>query len=304
MFKKYSSIENHYQNKYIAMFLEWHPELKDVQYVVEHKIDGANISILINENNEVFWAKRSGKIGNDNFMGLNEIKHEYDEIINNLIEWKTREDVKELQIYGEIYGPGIQNRVNYGDKKRIDFFDCRLDGVYMSSVWFYEMMNDIGWIRRVRTLELVQGLENALKAKTSYYTEQGSLIEGVVIKPYINNYYSPVGERFVLKIKNKEFAEKMEPKKRKEKSSFRDEVENLRSEFESYINESRLLSAFSKEGEIEDTKDIGKYIKFVLEDAKDDFYKENTLPDDLTKTEEKYIFNVSKGIVEMLKRYL
>ena len=303
MFKKYSSIENHYQNKYIQRFLEWHPEIADAKFTVEHKIDGANVSILIDENDNVFWAKRSGIMPDDeNFKGINDIKHEYDELIKFLIEWKHKEEVDTIQLYGELHGPGIQNRANYGDKKKIEFFDAKLDGEYMAPVYFYELMADVGWTKQIRVIEIVEGLDNALNVKTRYRTDAGTLIEGVVIKPLFHNYYSPVGERFVLKKKNEEFAEKSKTKKKSPKKHS-PEVEETRQEFESFINENRALSVFSKEGEIGDGREIGKYIKLVLEDAKEDFFKENSI-DGFTKDEEKYIFNVSGQIVPILRKYL
>ena len=38
-----------------------------------------------------------------------------------------------------------------------------------------------------------------------------------------------------------------------------------------YINENRLADLFSKYGEIQSNAEIGKYIKLMLEDAKEDF---------------------------------
>lgn len=38
MFKRYSSIENSYQNKYILNALSHHPELKDSSFIVQEKL--------------------------------------------------------------------------------------------------------------------------------------------------------------------------------------------------------------------------------------------------------------------------
>ena len=68
-----------------------------------------------------------------------------------------------------------------------------------------------------------------------------------------------------------------------------------------------MLDTFSKHGEIQTPKDIGKYIKLILEDAKEDFLKDyniNELVIDLDKNKEKAIFNVGSRIVNLLKSKL
>lgn len=74
-------------------------------------------------------------------------------------------------------------------------------------------------------------------------------------------------------------------------------------EFKSYITENRLLSVFSKEGQIQSPKEIGKYIKLLLTDAQDDFLKDNDISH-LDKQQQKDVFNVGSLIANMLKSYL
>jgi hypothetical protein len=50
-------------------------------------------------------------------------------------------------------------------------------------------------------------------------------------------------------------------------------------------------------------KQMGNYIKLVLEDAKEDFLKEHTLPD-LDEKTKKVIFNVGTDIALILKSLL
>lgn len=309
MFKKYQSIENHYQNKHIKFFLNMYPELERAGYIVEEKLDGANISICINEDNLVRWGKRSSLLDDEqNFMGLESIKPQYNLLINALIEQKNINNYKELQIFGELHGPGIQKRINYGDNLQIKFFDIRVvdkdeNSFYCDPLTFYIVMSDMNMENHLaKRLTFFEKLEDALNFDTRIKNEYGSLIEGVVIKPYYTNYYSPVGGRFILKKKNEEFLEKVKtPKKKKEYS---EEVEKLETEFNSLINKNRVLSVFSKEGEIENPNQIGDYIKMVLSDAKEDFFKEHSLPEEITKDEEKYIFNQGTKIVGILKEYL
>lgn len=305
MFKKYNSIENHYQSKHINRFAERFPSIPDDVYSIEEKLDGSNISIVISNQN-VRWAKRSQMIADDdNFNGLQSIKGDYQEVIDMLFTYKEMNDINVIQIFGEIFGQGIQKRINYGDGKYIRFFDIMIDGVFQTPEFLENLFKQNGLEHfLVKRFALIEGLENALNFDCHVVNENGSLIEGVVIKPYKDNYISPVGERFLIKKKNPEFSEREKVTKVKAiKESFRPEVIELSKIFASYVNENRVLSIFSKEGEIDNPKEIGKYIKLVLEDAKEDFLKENELIE-MDKKEEKFVYNVGNTIVNILQKYL
>ena len=86
--------------------------------------------------------------------------------------------------------------------------------------------------------------------------------------------------------------------------SIPDNILELRSEFERYITENRLDSVISKEGEITGMEEMGKYIKFVLKDAMDDFLKENDISD-IDKADSSLIFKTGGKIVAnfIMKRF-
>ena len=46
-FKKYQSIENHDQEKFIEGFLNYYPELKGMKYIATEKIHGTNFSVYL-----------------------------------------------------------------------------------------------------------------------------------------------------------------------------------------------------------------------------------------------------------------
>jgi len=152
-----------------------------------------------------------------------------------------------------------------------------------------------------------KGLESALAFDTKFNSwvlgKPDNLCEGVVIQPRDKVYYDRHGESpFILKKKNAEFKEKEQAKKVRVVDT---EVERLNAEFASYVTDNRLQAVFSKEGEIESPKQIGSYIKLVMEDAKVDFLKD--FEGDVaatSKAQQKQIFNVSKTIAGMLKTYL
>ena len=71
-----------------------------------------------------------------------------------------------------------------------------------------------------------------------------------------------------------------------------------------YVNENRVLSVFSKEGEISEPNEIGHYIKMVVEDAINDFEKDYDCSG-LDKNQRKQIFKSgNKEIVKVLEKYL
>lgn len=309
MFTKYSEIENHYHSKNMNRFLDYHPNLENEYFYIEEKIDGANISIMIDGGYNVKWAKRSGVLGqNNNFMGLLEIKDEYQKFIVALTEMKDPHST--IQIYGEIFGPGIQNRCNYGNKKKIKFYDMKIVNdnrvYYLTPYEFREMMQGLGYSHlMVKTLDTIKGLNNTLEFDPYIKNEYSSLIEGIVIKPAYSNYYLPSGSRFVLKKKNEEFDEKSQKKKKNKQPKEVDSVEEeLKERFLCYINHNRLKSTFSKEGKIEAPEQIGNYIKLVMKDVKNDFEKENDL-NNIERSKLNNIFKTAnKEVVKLLKEYL
>ncbi len=306
MFKKYPSLENSYRQKHIERFLCDFPELKDCQYILTEKRDGSNICLICNHQNLDFAiCSRNRKIKEDeDFYGIKKILPYYQELLD--FQSKMADELSlYVYIYGEIFGKGIQKRINYGNDKFFEIFDVGIedqDGNFEMKPQEFIYNNEILSKYMVPVIGFINGLENALNYTPNNFDE----IEGIVIKPYEKVYTNVVGKTFYLKNKNPKFEEKGNKKKKSEKPKYSERAEGLKREFNSYITKNRLLSVFSKEGEIEDQKEIGKYIKLVLEDAKEDFYKDNQDFDEgqFGKDELKYIFNVGAIIVEMLKEYL
>jgi len=300
MFKKYPSIENSYNQKKIDRFLRDFPILKNEQYIVTEKRDGSNIQIIFTPS-----EKKKFKIGSRNrvlsrdedFNDVWNVIKKYDELIS-YGKHLSQIHNSVVTFYGEIFGKGIQKRINYGDEKYIEIFDIAIDGELMPQMFLVE--DPILYKYMVPVYSLLDGIQNALDFEPDNFNE----IEGVVIKPYNEVYKSVQGKTFFLKKKNPKFEEKGNKQKKSNKPSYSEEAQNLREEFERYVNKNRVLSVFSKEGEIEDNEQIGKYIKLTLEDAKEDFFNDGFSIDNFDKNEVKYIFNTGSKIVEILKEYL
>lgn len=302
-FKKYNSIENSYQGKYINRWLAYQPELKTETYIITEKIDGANIQIYFEPNTEYKVGKRSCFIERDsNFFDIGNVLKKYETQFKN-IQDNVNITNRCVRLYGEIYGQGIQKRVNYGDEKFLIFFDVEVHGELYSprnTMAYLDMFE----LPKVPIISIKKGIVEALETNETFNTLlnpiENNVSEGLVIRPFHKNYYN-VDEMFILKKKSEKFAEK-EITKGKVKT-FDEGTFKYNQLFRDYINENRVLSIFSKHGPITEVKQLGNYIKLVLEDAKEDFNKDHDLSQFEAK-DQKTIYNVGDIIVKLLKKEL
>lgn len=333
MFKKYVEIENSYRQKYINDFFERHPEAINTTYIIQEKIDGCNISFIFSWNEELDdyelqVAKRSGVIKeNEKFYDIQttlnreDIKLFISEIKRRLKTDVVTKNAKNITLYGEYYGPGIQKRIDYGDKKSFIFFDMALDGKYVDINTFEYIifpLKNLGFEHLFSKILFYGAFEECLNYNTSFNSKIGpdpdskelhNECEGVVIKqfmyPTFEPFYDQYGHQdiFYIKIKNEKFNEKMKVKHKKRPEKMSEDFYETQTLFESYLTENRLLGIFSKEGMIQSQKEIGKYIKLMTEDAKKDFMKDHgdlMSNDKLTEKEKKKIFSSSGKIVSKL----
>jgi len=296
-FIKYNSIENHYQTKFIGRFLESHPKLYEDEFVVLEKLDGANIQFCINPNGEWKVGKRTEWIDleTEKFNDIQRLIKVYDKEIGGLKEL-AKISKEPIRVYGELYGQGIQRRINYGDDKYISFFDLRVGHDFVSHYDFERSLSLVGLSHLAPKVFFKGKLTECLD-----YDVENKNIEGVVIKPYNDNHYSPVGARLIIKKKSEKFNDTAKVKKPKSPGH------PLNIKFRSYITENRVKDVFSKYGEIDKPQQIPDYIKYVLDDAKEDFRKNVDIDKEcpcLDKEEEKKLYNVGSDIVKILKKYL
>lgn len=74
MFKKYNSIDNHYQTKEIMRWLSEYPELENETFVLTEKVDGANIQLYFTPDGGFKYGKRSAFLSPDEkFFDLHEL---------------------------------------------------------------------------------------------------------------------------------------------------------------------------------------------------------------------------------------
>ncbi len=304
-FKKYSSIENSFNEDYIKKVKEAiDPNLR---FVVQEKVHGSNTS-FVTDGKDIKFAKRTALVAEDEkFFDYQELFDRYKERVIKLFNAikKKFPDVSTAVIYGEFFGGyyphkqvkpdhrymTIQKGVCYCPHHEFYGFDIY---VYRPEAKHYLSVNDTNQLFEecgffyAKTLfdgTLDECLNYPNKFPSTIYKFfdyppiDDNICEGVVIRPIEPTYIS-YGDRVLIKNKNERFAEK-KSEKRIPKPKKPDAVisQGLTSEIalvSLYVTENRLNNVVSHIGEVEFPRDLGKVIGMFSKDILDDFLKEHS----------------------------
>lgn len=291
MFRKYNSIENSYRNK----FVDYCKNLGDIEWVALEKVHGANFGFIVS-GGEVTPFKRTSTIGKNpytgeyDFYGCGSVVERYENLVKNL-ELAFDQPV---QIYGELYGDGIQKEVKYGDKDFI-VFDIYLmdDEVFVdwdtvADTCFDYSIPCVPEIARgsIETLLTISSEFNSIVASNNGHSSKA---EGLVIKQLKNEAFLPNGSRAIIKNKSESFSEKKQKTPKKPNNDIPDNLKPLYKDFSQYLNSNRLNNVLSKVGGITQ-KDFGKIQGMLVQDAKEEFERdEYKIPKDDWKAISKVI---------------
>jgi Rnl2 family RNA ligase len=309
-FKKYPSLVNHYRADDIHYWLGVNPGLSQATYVIQEKVHGANISFYVSPDETPIMACSRNRVlpPDENFYGLPAIRQLYMAEFMRLKEYAKKHN-HIVRVYGEFFGGKIQTGVDYGLEKRILFFDVKIDGTWLTGEEFEVFFNDDVSLpyMTVPKLAVVRTLQDALQFPTeinSVLNEEAqgdNIMEGVVIKPYKLVQLSKEGSKFAIKKKNDAFKEKVHRKK--PPPDIDQSLLDLQEEFNTYLTDMRLQGIFSKFGLIWKPSQIGEYIKYMMDDAMEDFFADNPSAKELPKKTRKTIFrNAGKILAPMLKK--
>lgn len=275
-FKKYTSIENHYQES----FLVHCPDVITTWCVTE-KIHGANFQVYYDGENFLVGSRNHFIDSNDNFYGLNDIIKNYKNSIMQI--WHDMVVDKPITLYGEVYGDGIQKGIKYSKIHKIKFFDMKVGEDYLpylnATKIFTEYHLPYVSVRQVIEGSLKAAIEtadtrfNSEVAEGEYASLEDNLCEGVVIKPYFDEFKSDRGARVIIKKKNEEFWEKSHTPKAKVKDDRFVDYKTDENAVMVYINQNRFDSVFSKDQYIK--TNFGDFIKAYTEDVVEDAAKDN-----------------------------
>jgi len=289
-FKSYASITNVTNRIFIDKAIEHNPFMCNMSYIVTEKVDGANIQILFNKDG-------SYKVGSRN-KWLNDGERFFDiwgaidrgkPMIDYFISCATK--VGPLTIYCELCGPSINRRVNYGPEQHLILLDVIFSGL---SANLSSNLQLVHWLPPL--IGMYNNLEDAINVNCEFDSRilniPNNPAEGVVIKRYFpTNPWAPCWD-FRLKKINPLFAKvKSTPK-----NLTPVQKTELQEKFVTYITENRMLSVFSKEGPIEDVRNLTKYIGLIMDDAKVDFMRDNPMIED-NRTIYKYGGNLASGLL-------
>lgn len=296
-FTRYSSIDNHYNVKFLSKIPE---ALRTVPYVVTEKLDGGNFTVLIRPNVTPMYGKRSGWLSDDeNFFDYKNVITKYPEL--QYFQIQANNQGKTFKLVGEIYGVGINKRIDYGPEKYLKFFELWEDGVQLSPRWIqHHYVNHVGLKFFCDYTKVYNGLFSALE-----HNVENQNIEGVIIRPYDTNETLPSGEKLIIKKKSVAFADKENKAAVGKIAKFSSKALEYNNVFRGYINKNRMLDMFGKVGApIQDMKEMGKYILLIMDDAKADFIKDNPEVLIIEPKELKVVFNVGADIANLLRNYL
>jgi len=206
--KEYHKIQNIYErdivtNKLIeGKFREPLVEyIKDLRWIGTEKVDGTNIRIHWNGKDVTFGGRTDNAQLPSNLVTW--LNNKFQTITTrNLFVTKFGE--KQVTLYGEGYGAGIQKGGTYSKEQKFVLFDVTIDNLYL------ERGNVIG-IAELFEIEVVPilcegNLDELVKyVKSKPKSNWGDFeIEGIVARPIIE-MKNRFDERIIIKIKVRDF---------------------------------------------------------------------------------------------------
>lgn len=294
-FIKFPSLENHYRGKELGYWLDHNPELALEEFIITEKIDGSNFCIVISKDLPVYFQSRNQILTwESSFFDFQQALKPHREKIETLQRVVDNEHAwDEIRVYGEIFGEGVQRRIDYGTEKYFKPFEVWCDGYPKSIAEAKALFKDCGfedwW---VPVVAFAPNLETAMAIDvedllTRHAGPQESLshyVEGVVISPLNKVYLAKPDDpenssRFLIKKKSDRFAEVSNAKRKvtKGREAFKgcEQWERLKDIFIRHFNDNRVNTLISKLGPLDDMAKFSEYHKALRNDAKDDFLKDN-----------------------------
>lgn len=327
MWKKFSEIENSYQEKTLSIIREI--VNKNVKWVVLPKVDGSNGSYIISKN-DIKIARRSAVITD----GSN-----FDCMLDNLEKYRTRfqcalkevqsmypsNNIESIIIFGENFGgsynhpdvnkvPGskkIQGRIQYCPHNDFIAFDIAIPTENGNQYMNWELATQV--FESCNILFTPTLFVGTLDECLNYPNNEPDMIhklfhlppiennitEGVVIKPLIEHQFGN-GQRVILKNKNDKFSEKMKSNKIKvvKEINMSDTENEAREAILEFITINRFHNVLSHIGEVS-KKDFGNVLKEYNLDILKDFEKEFNfnLTNEETKRLQKFVNNEASKIM-------
>jgi Rnl2 family RNA ligase len=271
-FKAYGKTKHSNDAGFIRRVLQERPELLTATYVATEKLDGTNFTLMFEPDGTVRQGSRNQEVTLDmtHFDYHNAVLEQYKEEIDSISQYAQNQEVT-VRVYGELFGRGVLPRIDYGDTKRFLPFQLEIAGHQIPVEQARDfMLGVVGHVWWSPVIAIFKGIVSALEFDVDSFEDRK--IEGVVIEPYYTVFESDKLGKFKLKMKTKEFCDTMsvKQKKVKEKEELTGRALELLTIYEGYFNKNRLLDLIAKEGELTEMSQMGKYIKLMCQDCKED----------------------------------
>lgn len=265
-FKKYDSLENHTNDKFLTVVQNF-IDKPNMQWYATEKIHGTNFSVIISPDGTITPAKRSGVILEaEKFFNYMNIMQKYNESFKSILDLAKGTNTI-FQIFGEYAGHGIQKEVDYGEQ---DFyvFDIAINGIYASEATVREFATDFGLklvpLVKVGPLKELLELPVEFKSLVNPDAEGNNIGEGLVIKPSETQYLTN-GKRAAIKYKTDKFKEKNKSQKPKIEVPLSEKDEEILSKLNEFNTVNRISNVISHIGQVT-SKDFGKVLGLTLKD--------------------------------------
>lgn len=289
----YPSVVNLHNPDQLKIFCDEFPELSTCDWAIEEKFHGFNF--------QVTYLPESVLGYEPDYAGSREIQ-----ITRGMKfygAWSTIDDEKlyfqkvrdysrqkgiRLTMYMEIYGGKISQGIDYNfeqGKRRLRFIGTKINDSLLPPKDFYDLMYEIGIPIGLYSfpMAIVTGVEailaynpvfRSIDAISGDYSKtpefDRTFAEGFVAKPFHKHYINKGEKNILIKIKNPVFEEFKKTRVRTPRI-IAPEINELRDSFKEFLNMNRIQSAFSKIGPITSKEQIMTYLKFIMNDAKEDF---------------------------------
>lgn len=176
---------------------------KDLTWQFTEKVDGTNIRVYWDGHRVEFGGRtENAQIPAPLVNKLNELFG--GDINEQFFEQKFGEN--EVILFGEGYGPKIQNGGSYRDDVDFIMFDVMINGNYQTR----ESVEDIARYFNVNIVPILAegplsaGIDYVMTHKYSTIAQKGAELEGVVARPKME-LKDRTGKRLIVKIKIKDF---------------------------------------------------------------------------------------------------
>lgn len=176
---------------------------KDLTWQFTEKVDGTNIRVYWDGHRVEFGGRtENAQIPAPLVNKLNELFG--GDINEQFFEQKFGEN--EVILFGEGYGPKIQNGGSYRDDVDFIMFDVMINGNYQTR----ESVEDIARYFNVNIVPILAegplsaGIDYVMTHKYSTIAQNGAELEGIVARPKME-LKDRTGKRLIVKIKFKDF---------------------------------------------------------------------------------------------------